>query len=73
MTSGNLGCATNGQRALTSYAVTRQPRGGQLHMNDRAAVSAFAQVSVDNGEVTYVQTDMDLENDSFVCTITNQV
>ncbi len=72
VTSDNLGCSTNGQRALTEYRVTRQPAGGRLYLNERAA-SAFTQVNVDNREVTFVQTDMTLENDSFVCTISNQV
>ncbi len=43
VTSENLGCSTNGQRALTFYNVTRQPKGGQLYMNEKAT-NYFSQV-----------------------------
>jgi len=68
----NLGYATNGQRALTHYNVTRQPQSGSLRMND-APANFFSQLNIDNLEVTYVQTDMSAEKDSFECTVTNQV
>ena len=41
-------------------------------MND-APASVFTQGNVDSDEVVFMQTDMSLANDSFFCTITNQV
>ena len=75
VTSDNLGVSTNGRRALTFYNVTRPPVGGRLTMGEdmAEAVGFFSQASVDAGEVTYVQTDMGAENDSFECQVTNQV
>ncbi len=73
MDSSHLGAETNGRRGNTKYNVTRGPVGGQIHVSDAGPASVFTQLNVDNREVAFVQTDMSLANDSFVCSIINQV
>ena len=47
-------------------------QAGHVYVND-APASVFSQLNVDGEEVVYMQDNMDRENDTFTCTITNQV
>ncbi|TRY66991.1 hypothetical protein TCAL_11761 [Tigriopus californicus] len=71
ISSHNMGVMTNGQRVNTFFEVTKNPKGGQLYMNDKPS-AAFTQMNIDHEEVLFMQTDMTLSNDSFECYIFNQ-
>lgn len=63
LTARNLVIETNGRKERVTYNVTRSPQHGHLYLHNMIA-NGFTQVDVEEGKVTYVQTDLSRCNDS---------
>ena len=64
VTDDNFGVVTNGRVSKVIYNVTVPPVFGQLYMHD-GIVYQFSHQNVEDGEVTYIQTDLSSFWDSF--------
>ena len=64
VTDDNFGVVTNGRVSKVIYNVTVPPVFGQLYMHD-SIVYQFSHQNVEDGEVTYIQTDLSSFWDSF--------
>ena len=64
VTDDNFGVVTNGRVSKVIYNVTVPPMFGQLYMHD-SIVYQFSHQNVEDGEVTYIQTDLSSFWDSF--------
>ena len=64
VTDDNFGVVTNGRVSKVIYNVTVPPVFGQLYMHD-SIVYQFSHENVEDGEVTYIQTDLSSFWDSF--------
>ena len=64
VTDDNFGVVTNGRVSKVIYNVTVPPMFGQLYMHD-SVVYQFSHRNVEDGEVTYIQTDLSSYWDSF--------
>lgn len=62
----NLNTSTNGLRENVTYILSKTPKFGKIMLTDKE-VRSFTQSQIDEGLVTYFQTDMSSGHDSFVC------
>lgn len=63
LSARNLVVETNGRKDRVIYNVTRSPHHGHLYLHNVIADS-FSQADVEEGIVTYIQTDLSRYNDS---------
>ncbi len=64
VTVDNFGVVTNGRVSKVIYNITAPPMFGQLYMHD-SMVYQFSHQNVEDGKVTYIQTDLSSYWDSF--------
>ncbi|CAL4067980.1 unnamed protein product [Meganyctiphanes norvegica] len=64
ITPDHLATKTNGNQKHIFYNVTRQPRFGQICLNEHA-IHTFGQVNINKGEISYIQTDLSQGQDTF--------
>jgi len=65
ITNETLALETNGERSAVEYTVTQAPFAGQLWL-DYVPVMQFSQADVDDGRLSYLQSDMTSGSDEFV-------
>jgi len=72
ITNETLALETNGERSAVEYTVTQAPFAGQLWL-DYVPVTQFSQADVDDGRLSYLQSDMTSGSDEFALDVRDAI